>query len=72
MWSDSKSFTQVTVYFYDDLVFKIWTIVVCQLPSILDSYKTRLQALVYDILPSTTDTADYATGLEKLSANERQ
>ena len=31
---------------------------------------TKLQALVYDILPPTTAIADYAIGLEKLSANE--
>ena len=31
----------------------------------------RLQALVYDILPSTTAITDYAIGLEKLSANEQ-
>ena len=31
----------------------------------------KLQALVYDILPPTTDIADYAIGLEKLSANEQ-
>ena len=31
----------------------------------------KLQALVYDIVPSTTAIADYAIGLEKLSANEQ-
>ena len=33
----------------------------------------KLQALVYDILPSTTTIVDYARGigLEKLSANEQ-
>ena len=31
----------------------------------------KLQALVYDILPSTTAIADYAIGREKLSANEQ-
>ena len=31
----------------------------------------KLQALVYDILPSTTAIVDYAIGLEKLSANEQ-
>ena len=30
--------------------------------------KTKLQALVYDILPPTTATIDYVKGLEKLSA----
>ena len=29
------------------------------------------QALVYDILPPTTDVVDYAIGLENLSANEQ-
>ena len=29
------------------------------------------QALVYDILPSTTTIVDYAIGLEKLAANEQ-
>ena len=32
---------------------------------------TRLQALVYDILPSTTAVFSYATGSRKLSANEQ-
>ena len=32
---------------------------------------TELQALVYDIFPSTTAIVDYAIGLEKLSANEQ-
>ena len=31
----------------------------------------KCQALVYDILPPTTATADYVKGLEKLSANEQ-
>ena len=31
----------------------------------------KLQALVHDILSSTTAIADYAIGLEKLSANEQ-
>ena len=31
----------------------------------------KLQALVYDILPSTTAIVDYAIGLEKLSSNEQ-
>ena len=31
----------------------------------------KLQALVYDIFPSTTAGVDYAIGLEKLSANEQ-
>ena len=30
--------------------------------------KTKLQALVYDILPPTTATINYDIGLEKLSA----
>ena len=53
------------------LVFKIWTVAVCQLPSILASGKTKLQALVYHILPPTTAIIDYAIGLGKLSANEQ-
>ena len=32
---------------------------------------SKLPELVYDILPPTTVTVDYATGLETLSANER-
>ena len=32
---------------------------------------SKLQALVYDILPPTTAIVDYAIGLEKLSANEQ-
>ena len=31
----------------------------------------KLQALVYDILPSTTAVFSYAIGLSKLSANEQ-
>ena len=31
----------------------------------------KLQALVYDILPSTTDVFSYAIGPRKLSANEQ-
>ena len=31
----------------------------------------KLQALVYDILPSTTAVFNYATGSTKLSANEQ-
>ena len=31
----------------------------------------KLQARVYDMLPPTTIIVDYATGLEKLSANEQ-
>ena len=31
----------------------------------------KLQALVYDILPSTTAVFSYATGSRKLSANEQ-
>ena len=36
---------------------------------LLESIRPKLQALVYDILPSTTVIVDYAIGLEKLSAN---
>ena len=32
---------------------------------------SKLQALVYDILPPTTAIVDYAIALEKLSANEQ-
>ena len=34
-------------------------------------FYVKHQALVYDILPSTTAIVDYAIGLEKLSANEQ-
>ena len=34
-------------------------------------YKYKLQALVYDILPSTTAVFSYAIGSRKLSANEQ-
>ena len=34
-------------------------------------WRTKLQAGVYDILPSTTAIVDYTVGLEKLSANEQ-
>ena len=33
--------------------------------------KPKLQALVYDILPSTTAVCSYAIGSRKLSANEQ-
>ena len=33
--------------------------------------RPKLQALVYDILPSTTAVFSYATGSRKLSANEQ-
>ena len=32
----------------------------------------KLQALVYNTLPSTTAIVDYAIGLKKLSANEKK
>ena len=35
------------------------------------SHKPKLQALVYDILPSTTAVFSYAIGSRKLSANEQ-
>ena len=31
----------------------------------------KLQALVYDILPPSTAIVNYATGLEKLTANDQ-
>ena len=37
----------------------------------IDRYKDKLQALVYDILPSTTAVFSYAIGSRKLSANEQ-
>ena len=41
--------------------------------SVPGSYKTKvkLQALVYDILPSTTAVFSYVIGSRKLSANEQ-
>ena len=36
-----------------------------------DNCQPKLQALVYDILPSTTAVFSYATGSRKLSANEQ-
>ena len=41
-----------------------------RLPSVCLLTVLKLQALVYDILPTTTAIADHAIGLEKLSANE--
>ena len=35
------------------------------------SFASKLQALVYDILPSTTAVFSYAIGSRKLSANEQ-
>ena len=35
------------------------------------THRHKLQALVYDILPSTTAVFSYAIGLRKLSANEQ-
>ena len=40
----------------------------CHTPSVASP---KLQALVYDILPSTTAAFSYATGPRKLSANEQ-
>ena len=42
-----------------DFFFRVWRGV------------TKLQAVVYDILPPTTPVIDYAIGLEKLSANQQ-
>ena len=36
-----------------------------------DIHRNKLQALVYDILPSTTAVLSYAIGSRKLSANEQ-
>ena len=36
-----------------------------------ESFWCKLQALVYDILPSTTTVFSYATGPRKMSANEQ-
>ena len=41
------------------------------LPLLSSRYTTKLQALVYDILPSTTAVFSYAIGSRKLSANEQ-
>ena len=38
---------------------------------VCDSIRPKLQALVYDILPSTTAVFNYAIGSRKLSANEQ-
>ena len=38
---------------------------------IVDTFQPKLQALVYDILPSTTAVFSYAIGSRKLSANEQ-
>ena len=37
----------------------------------IKKYLTKLQALVYDILPSTTAVFSYTIGSRKLSANEQ-
>ena len=37
----------------------------------MDLFGVKLQALVYDILPSTTAVFNYAIGSTKLSANEQ-
>ena len=37
----------------------------------MDLYRPKLQALVYDILPSTTAVFSYAIGSRKLPANEQ-
>ena len=39
--------------------------------AVLDRLRSKLQALVYDILPSTTAVFSYAIGSRKLSANEQ-
>ena len=40
-------------------------------PSAKKTTRSKLQALVYDILPSTTAVFSYAIGSRKLSANEQ-
>ena len=40
-------------------------------PNVNDEVVAKLQALVYDILPSTTAVFSYAIGSRKLSANEK-
>ena len=45
-----------------------WTIQVCEKGCMMGD---KLQALVYDILPSTTAVFSYATGSRKLSAYEQ-
>ena len=49
------------------------TVVQCRLEGKGDGHGwwSKLQALVYDILPPTTAIVGYAIGLKKLSANER-
>ena len=42
-----------------------------ELPTTDLGVRPKLQALVYHIHPPTSATADYAIGLEKLSANEQ-
>ena len=41
------------------------------MPDTIDSVVTKLQALVYDNLPSTTAVFSYAIGSRKLAANEQ-
>ena len=47
----------------------MYTSVTPALPSVTPH--TKLQTLVYDILPSTTAVSSYAIGSRKLSANEQ-
>ena len=51
-------------------MFKFGVKVITIEPS-LYRYTIKLQALVYDILPSTTAVFSYAIGSRKLSANEK-
>ena len=54
-------------FMYNSLCTTHWSIVHVQELS----PKVRLQALVYDILPSTTAVFSYAIGSRKLSANKQ-
>ena len=51
--------------------FKVSTPGITHLVGISFKVSTKLQALVYDILPSSTAVFSYAIGSRKLSANEQ-
>ena len=63
-WRESPAFIAITSQSSDQTkIFNGGTVV--------STLRAKLQALVYDILPSTTAVFSYAIGSTKLSANEQ-
>ena len=60
-----------TLFICSDVAHSHATILAANLASTYMRVALRLQALVYDILPSTTAVYSYATGSRKLSVKEQ-